>query len=647
MTDAAWDSRFRDKGIMTPAIASTRRSATFFATTIAGAAILLSFSALPARAAVRYISPSGSASNSGSSPAAPWDLSKANSSLVAGDVCYVLPGSYSGSISPSNSGAAGSRISVIGDISNPTASSFSGGVSLVNRHYVTIKGVSVDGGVTVSSSDGSSGSRSREDSVLYVHAKGSLSVSAFRCHVLFSRIGDGIGSDRWVMYGPNGGGTALATECTIRNNVFNLRTDLTSTHAIRFDAISLCEFSGNKVAITVGPGASDSHARIFYGVNNCVFRDNRLDVTNLASYTAHVINRDGVQFNTFERDSILMAENSTAGVFIRFATSGSFPGSCGYNTYVNGFYKTRATIDYQNNVNGDKMFGCTFIGLGQAMTFAPQSSYVWNDSLEIRHCTFYSAGGSVVDMNNATNFILRSNIFYSVGSACPGVELPNTSVDSDSNLFYQAAGNASNALSAGGGCGSIGPSSSWCSSVGSECRSQWGDPKFVNATYAGFDPRLSTGSLAVGSQWKDGYVGAIPPGGVITDQTPPGTVGDLRMDQITDQGGLLAWTAPGDDGSNGRATAYDMRISAQPITDLNFNQAQPLAATPQPDSGGLRQTYVMLGYTPGSTWFIAMKAVDEVGNWSGLSNVLTLVTHSSDATPSDAIQDLSVGASSN
>jgi hypothetical protein len=119
------------------------------------------------------------------------------------------------------------------------------------------------------------------------------------------------------------------------------------------------------------------------------------------------------------------------------------------------------------------------------------------------------------------------------------------------------------------------------------------------------------------------------------------------MDQITDQGGLLAWTAPGDDGSNGRATAYDMRISAQPITDLNFNQAQPLAATPQPDSGGLRQTYVMLGYTPGSTWFIAMKAVDEVGNWSGLSNVLTLVTHTSDATPSDAIQDLSVGASSN
>jgi hypothetical protein len=227
------------------------------------------------------------------------------------------------------------------------------------------------------------------------------------------------------------------------------------------------------------------------------------------------------------------------------------------------------------------------------------------------------------------------------------VELPSASADSDSNLFFQANGSPSSAVSSGSGCGSVGGSSSWCASVGSECNSQWGNPNFLNATYAGFDPRPGASSAAVGSQWKDGYVGAIPPGGVIIDQTAPGAVADLRMDQVTDQGGRLAWTAPGDDGANGRAAAYDFRISAEPITAQNFDLALPLPGIAQPDWGGLAQTFIMLGYAPGSTWYIAMKAVDEAGNWSGLSNVVTLVTDSADTTPPAVTTDLGASGSSN
>lgn len=600
---------------------------------------IVAISALPAAAAVRYISPSGTASNSGTSPSSPWDVSKANASLVAGDICWVLPGSYSGGISPANSGNASARITIVGDLANPAAATFSGGLSMSNDHYITVKGVKFLGGMSVTSPSGDLSSRCSYDTVAFCQSDGGIYVSAYRSHFLNNRIGDGNGSDQWLMMGVSGGGTALTSDCTFRNNVFNVRTDLTSSHAIRWDEIWNCEFTNNKITATVGAGASDSHARKMFGTHDCVFRDNKLEVYNYASYPVYTVQRNYVRFNLFERDTIMQADGSPGGLNIRFATSGNYPGSCGYNTYVNCYYKSKDVIEYQNNVNGDRMFGCTFIGLGKAMTFEPQSSYTWNDSLVIRHCTFYSAGGVVVDMNNSTNFILRSNIFYSAGSACPGVELPTVSADSDSNLFFQAGGGASSAVSDGGNCYPVGSSSGWCNSTGNECNSQWGNPNFLNASYDNFDPRVGAGSAAVASYWPDGYVGAVPPGGVITDQTPPSNVFDLRMDQVTDQGGRLAWTAPGDDGANGRASTYDFRISSQPITDQNFDQAQSLSV-PQPDWGGIGQSIVLLGYQPGSTWYIAMKTADEMGNWSGLSNVVTLVTQATDTTAPAATTDL-------
>ena len=71
-----------------------------------------------AAATVYYISPTGSASNSGTSSSSPWSLSKAMSSLVAGDVCRVLPGAYTGDVVPVNHGtpySLASRSGIAGD----------------------------------------------------------------------------------------------------------------------------------------------------------------------------------------------------------------------------------------------------------------------------------------------------------------------------------------------------------------------------------------------------------------------------------------------------------------------------------------------------------------------------------------------------
>jgi hypothetical protein len=84
----------------------------------------------------------------------------------------------------------------------------------------------------------------------------------------------------------------------------------------------------------------------------------------------------------------------------------------------------------------------------------------------------------------------------------------------------------------------------------------------------------------------------------------------------------VSWTAPGDDGQIGTATAYELRMSASPITSSNWVNAGIVAGTPTPRAPGTRQSAVVRGLTRGTTYWFAIKTVDEVGNWSNMSNVL-------------------------
>ena len=84
----------------------------------------------------------------------------------------------------------------------------------------------------------------------------------------------------------------------------------------------------------------------------------------------------------------------------------------------------------------------------------------------------------------------------------------------------------------------------------------------------------------------------------------------------------VQWTAPGDDGTLGRATNYDLRYSTAAITTANFTQATPLTGLPVPALPGTLQSYIVSGLNAGMTYYLAIRTVDEVGNWSGISNVL-------------------------
>ncbi len=83
----------------------------------------------------------------------------------------------------------------------------------------------------------------------------------------------------------------------------------------------------------------------------------------------------------------------------------------------------------------------------------------------------------------------------------------------------------------------------------------------------------------------------------------------------------LQWTAPGDDGTRGIATLYDVRISRDPITVENFDSATPINILIRPGPPGTREQVTLSSVIPNTKYFFAIKTCDESGNWSTMSNV--------------------------
>ena len=88
---------------------------------------------------------------------------------------------------------------------------------------------------------------------------------------------------------------------------------------------------------------------------------------------------------------------------------------------------------------------------------------------------------------------------------------------------------------------------------------------------------------------------------------------------------LLTWTAPGDDGVTGTASAYEIRYSqsapAGADTASWWNAATPVAGLPAPHSAGTRESFQVSGLAPASTYYFILRTSDEVPNVSGFSNI--------------------------
>ncbi|MBI5788371.1 MAG: hypothetical protein HZA78_05905 [Candidatus Schekmanbacteria bacterium] len=108
------------------------------------------------------------------------------------------------------------------------------------------------------------------------------------------------------------------------------------------------------------------------------------------------------------------------------------------------------------------------------------------------------------------------------------------------------------------------------------------------------------------------------------DTTPPRAITDLEALYI-DGKVILDWTAPGDDDSKGKADRYQIKYSTNTISsELTWLQASHVNSEPAPVEYSQMQKFVIGGLKPGKTYYFAIRTLDEEGNQSATSNVVSI-----------------------
>src|SRR3989339_213979 len=115
--------------------------------------------------------------------------------------------------------------------------------------------------------------------------------------------------------------------------------------------------------------------------------------------------------------------------------------------------------------------------------------------------------------------------------------------------------------------------------------------------------------------------------GAASDLTAPNDIAGLSQVSASSTTITINWIAPGDDGTDGTATSYDIRyIAGSAITDTNWGSATQCSGEPTPQASGNGETYTLTNLQPNTTYYVAIKATDESSNWTNLSNVISIKT---------------------
>ena len=123
------------------------------------------------------------------------------------------------------------------------------------------------------------------------------------------------------------------------------------------------------------------------------------------------------------------------------------------------------------------------------------------------------------------------------------------------------------------------------------------------------------------------------------DTTAPATTSNLATSSPTSSSITLTWTAPGDDGTTGTATTYDVRYrTGGAVVTTNWAAASQATGEPTPHSAGTGETFVVGGLTASTTYYFGLETADEVPNWSAISNSPSGTT-SAASTSADLAQD--------
>ena len=124
------------------------------------------------------------------------------------------------------------------------------------------------------------------------------------------------------------------------------------------------------------------------------------------------------------------------------------------------------------------------------------------------------------------------------------------------------------------------------------------------------------------------------------DTITPAAISDLNATSVIDGGGIeLNWTATGDDGMSGTAVSYSLFYNKQLIDVNDLRQCQVITLSINPSQSGQSEQYVLDSLEDTDTYYFAIKAKDEAGNYSDLSNIASaapgIFDNDSDGMPND------------
>jgi chitodextrinase len=116
-----------------------------------------------------------------------------------------------------------------------------------------------------------------------------------------------------------------------------------------------------------------------------------------------------------------------------------------------------------------------------------------------------------------------------------------------------------------------------------------------------------------------------------TDQSPPAAVLDLLIAAADTTSVSLEWTAPSDD--RGHCASYELRRSAVEVDSSNWESATLIVDAPLPGEPGTPGSHRVANLSPATRYFFALRAFDDAGNRSPLSNVVSVETDAIPAPP--------------
>jgi hypothetical protein len=120
---------------------------------------------------------------------------------------------------------------------------------------------------------------------------------------------------------------------------------------------------------------------------------------------------------------------------------------------------------------------------------------------------------------------------------------------------------------------------------------------------------------------RDGRAMAyVSPFALEEDSTPPNPVIDLAVTDVGSNWITLTWTASGDDADSGKASSYDIRYSTSPIDENNFDAATKVPNPPIPQIAGSPEVFTVTGLDFNTTYYFALRVLDEWANQSPVSN---------------------------